>query len=54
MIHCAAIFTDHMLLQRGKPIAVFGTGTAGEPVTVSVPQRTVPFLLRCGRTEHGG
>ena len=24
---------------RGKPIAVFGTGTAGEPVTVSVPQR---------------
>ena len=46
MIHCAAIFTDHMLLQRGKPVAVFGTGTAGEPVTVSV--------LRCGRTEHGG
>ncbi|MFR3812393.1 MAG: sialate O-acetylesterase [Ruminococcus callidus] len=39
MIHCAAIFTDHMLLQRGKSIAVFGTGTAGEPVTVSVPQR---------------
>ena len=28
MIQCATIFTDHMLLQRGKPIAVFGTGTA--------------------------
>lgn len=48
MIHCAAIFTDHMLLQRGKPIAVFGTGTAGEPVTVSVPQRhcTVSSAVR--------
>lgn len=48
MIHCAAIFTDHMLLQRGKPVAVFGTGTAGEPVTVSVPQRhcTVSSAVR--------
>lgn len=48
MIHCAAIFTDHMLLQRGKPIAVFGTGTAGEPVTVSIPQRhcTVSSAVR--------
>ena len=48
MIHCAAIFTDHMLLQRGKSIAVFGTGTAGEPVTVSVPQRhcTVSSAVR--------
>ena len=39
MIQCATIFTDHMLLQRGKPIAVFGTGTPGETVTVSVPER---------------
>ena len=54
MIHCAAIFTDHMLLQRGKPIAVFGTGTAGEPVTVSVPQRHCTVSSACGRTEQGG
>ena len=39
MIQCATIFTDHMLLQRGKPLAVFGTGTPGETVTVSIPER---------------
>ncbi len=50
MIQCATIFTDHMLLQRGKPIAVFGTGTPGETVTVSVPERrctvSMEFMLK--------
>lgn len=40
MIHCAPIFSDHMILQRDKNIAVFGTGTPGETVTVSVPERS--------------
>ncbi|MEI6178846.1 MAG: 9-O-acetylesterase, partial [Verrucomicrobiota bacterium] len=29
-----AIFGDHMILQRGKPVPVFGTGAAGEKVAV--------------------
>ena len=32
----ASIFTDHMVLQRGKPIPVWGTAAPGERVTVSV------------------
>lgn len=43
MIQTAPIFTDHMVLQRDKNVAVFGTGTAGESVRVSLPaqNRTV-------------
>ncbi len=39
MIQCAPIFTDHMVLQQGKNTAVFGTGSPGETVTVSIPER---------------
>lgn len=39
MIQCAPIFTDHMVLQQEKNTAVFGTGSPGETVTVSVPER---------------
>ena len=28
------IFSDHMVLQRGRPVPVFGTGKAGEVVEV--------------------
>ncbi len=28
------IFTDHMVLQRGQPVAIWGTAAAGEAVTV--------------------
>ncbi len=31
-----AIFQDHMVLQREKPIPVYGTGTPGEPITVTL------------------
>ena len=43
MIQTAPAFTDHMVLQRDKNVAVFGTGTAGESVRVSLPaqNRTV-------------
>ena len=43
MIQTAPVFTDHMVLQRDKNVAVFGTGTAGESVRVSLPaqNRTV-------------
>ena len=30
----APLFTDHAVLQQGKPIPVWGTAVAGEPVTV--------------------
>ena len=39
MIQCAPIFTNHMVLQQEKNTAVFGTGSPGETVTVSVPER---------------
>lgn len=36
-INLPAIFSDNMVLQRGKPVAVWGTcGAAGEDITVSV------------------
>ncbi|GHV51253.1 9-O-acetylesterase [Spirochaetia bacterium] len=34
-IQCAAIFSDNMVLQRGKPVPVWGTGTDGVSVTVT-------------------
>lgn len=34
----AAVFSNHMVLQRDKRAAVFGTGTAGETVTVRIPE----------------
>lgn len=39
MIQCAPIFTDYMVLQQEKNTAVFGTGSPGETVTVSIPER---------------
>ncbi len=38
MALAAAVFSSHMVLQRNKKIAVFGTGTLGEAVTVSIPE----------------
>lgn len=35
-LRVAAIFSDHMVLQRGKPIAVFGEAPAGESVIASL------------------
>jgi len=35
-----AVLTDHMVLQRGKPVAVWGTADAGEEVTVSFAGQT--------------
>lgn len=36
----ASVFTDNMVLQRGKPVAVWGTADAGEEVTVSFAGQT--------------
>lgn len=34
-VELCKIFSDHMVLQRGKPVPVFGTAAVGESVTVS-------------------
>lgn len=36
MLTCAPIFSNHMVLQREKPIHIWGTGTNGELVTVNL------------------
>ncbi|MBI5092296.1 MAG: sialate O-acetylesterase [Candidatus Hydrogenedentes bacterium] len=36
----APLFTDHMVLQRGKNIPVWGTASPGEPVSVTLGSRT--------------
>ncbi len=36
MIQTAAVFSSHMVLQQGKRIAIFGTGTPGEPVHAAI------------------
>jgi sialate O-acetylesterase len=43
------VFGNHMVLQRGAPIPVFGTGAAGEGVTVTLGTATVT-----GTTGSGG
>lgn len=35
-VQCASTYSDHMVLQRGKPVAVWGTATPGEKVTVQI------------------
>ncbi len=39
MFSFAPIFTDSLVFQRHKPIAIFGTGTPNETITVSIPDR---------------
>lgn len=37
----ANIFADHAVLQRDRPIAIWGTAPAGAPVTVRIAERSV-------------
>lgn len=37
----AKLFSDHAVLQRGEPIAVWGTAGAGRPLTVTLGAQTV-------------
>ena len=45
----ARIFQDHMVLQRGKEVQVWGTGTEGEQIAVSFFGHS-----RSAAVEHGG
>ena len=35
-VQLASVFSDHMVLQRGKPVPVWGTAEPGEKVTVQL------------------
>ena len=56
------LFSDHMVLQRGKPIAVFGTADSGEAVTVRLNNREAKtktgkdgrFLVMLPAMQAGG
>lgn len=37
----ADVFTDHVVLQRDRPVRVFGTAAPGETVTAALDERTV-------------
>lgn len=45
MLRAAAVFSDHMVLQRNKKIAVFGEGVSGREITVTLGQDHA--LTRC-------
>ena len=47
MLRLAAVFGEHMVLQQGKPIAVFGE--ADGPVDITLAQRSVTAACEGGR-----
>ena len=48
MVNTAPIFSDHMVLQKGRNISVFGTGNDGERVTVKLGEDTAEATVRSG------
>lgn len=40
-VQVCKIFSDHMVLQRGRPVPVFGNADAGEKVTVTFGEKSV-------------
>lgn len=46
MLKLAPIFTHHMVLQQHKNIVIFGTGTVGATVTVSIPERHISGMCK--------
>ena len=50
MIYLPSLFTDHMILQRGMAIPVWGWGEAGQQVKVSVGGQTKSASV--GQNQH--
>jgi sialate O-acetylesterase len=50
-IQAAAIFSDNMVLQRGKPVPVWGSGSDGETVKVAWGSVTVTAAVRNGEWQ---
>ena len=40
-VQLSGVFTDHMVLQRDRPVPVYGTASPGEAVTVTLGGKTV-------------
>lgn len=49
MIRISPMFSDNMVLQRGKNISVFGSGDEGEKVTVTLGANTAHAFVRNGK-----
>ncbi len=49
MLKLAPIFTDHMVLQREKPLRLWGTGEDGSDVTVTLGGLSASAAVRGGR-----
>ena len=49
MLKAAAVFSDHMVLQREKKITVFGTGESGSRIRVSLADRMAETVCREGK-----
>ena len=45
MLRAAAVFSDHMVLQRNKKICVFGQGVTGRKISVTLGEDTA--MARC-------
>ena len=48
MLKCANVFSNGMVLQRNKEIAIFGTADAGDIITVQILEREVLVKSRVG------
>ena len=53
MFSIAAVFSDNMVLQRGKNVAVWGESDSGSRVRVSVAGSEAERRGKSGRQEHG-
>ena len=49
MLRAAAVFSDHMVLQRNKKICVFGQGVIGRKISVTLGEDTAMARCRDGR-----
>ncbi|MBI2510403.1 MAG: sialate O-acetylesterase [Opitutae bacterium] len=45
-VRCAKLFTDHMVLQRERPVPIWGTAAPGERVTVAFAEQTKTIAAR--------
>ena len=58
----SALFSDHMVLQSGMPVPVWGTADPGEKVTVKLEGKTRPprrtptgkWMVRLAKLKPGG
>ncbi|MBQ8965927.1 MAG: sialate O-acetylesterase [Ruminococcus sp.] len=49
MFKCAQVFSDNMVLQRGRPVAVFGQGEDGVVVTAEIGDNRAVCTVKDGR-----